>query len=102
MAVSFGARAGSDEHLGSDRQVADPRSLTARCTARAIPVSWRPAMPMPSTIALNWMIEHHIIYTISGHDHRPARPAPLRRHREDDVSPEQKGSFFAARRRAMI
>ena len=22
-------------------------------------------MSMPSTIALNWMIEHHIIYTIS-------------------------------------
>jgi len=31
---------------------------------------------MPSTVALNWMIEHHIIYTISGHDHRPVRPAP--------------------------
>ena len=33
-------------------------------------------MSMPSTIALNWMIEHHIIYTISGHDHR--RRGPLR------------------------
>jgi len=30
-----------------------------------------------STIALNWMIEHHIIYTISGHDHRPARRAMI-------------------------
>jgi hypothetical protein len=28
-------------------------------------------LSMRSTIALNWMIEHHIIYTISGHDHRP-------------------------------
>jgi hypothetical protein len=27
---------------------------------------------MRSTIALDWMIEHHIIYTISGRDHRPA------------------------------
>jgi hypothetical protein len=35
-------------------------------------------MSMRSTIALNWMIEHHIIYTISGHDHRLARPAALR------------------------
>jgi hypothetical protein len=31
-------------------------------------------MPMPSTIALNWMTEHHIIYTISGRDHRPCGP----------------------------
>jgi hypothetical protein len=64
---------------------------------------------MPSTIARNWMIEHHIIYTISGHDHRPARPAPPRpapgddvTPEQDDVTPEQKGSFRAARRRAMI
>jgi hypothetical protein len=50
---------------------------------------------MPSTIPRNWMIGHHIISTISGHDHRPARrsaaPAP-----GDDVAPEQEGSFFAA------
>jgi len=57
---------------------------------------------MPSTIARNWMTEHHIIYTISGHDHRPARPAPPRPAPGDDVTPEQKGSFRAARRRAMI
>jgi hypothetical protein len=38
---------------------------------------------MPSTIARNWMIGHHIISTISGHDHRPLRRgAPLRPHRE--------------------
>jgi hypothetical protein len=55
------------------------------------------------------VIEHHIIYTISGHDHRPARPAPPRpapgddvTPEQDDVTPEQKGSFRAARRRAMI
>lgn len=79
------------------------RSLTVRCSARAIPVSWRSVMSMPSTVALNWMIEHHIIHTISGHDHRPARPsAPLRPTREDDVTPERTGSFLAARRRAMI
>lgn len=53
------------------------RLLTVRCSARAIPVSWRSVMSMPSTIPLKWMIEHHIIYTISGLDHRPARPAPL-------------------------
>jgi hypothetical protein len=47
-------------------------------------------MSMPSTIALNWMIEHHIIYTISGHDHRPARPAPRRPAREDDVTLNRK------------
>jgi len=35
-------------------------------------------MSMPSTVALNWMIEHHIIHTISGHDHRPALSGPLR------------------------
>jgi hypothetical protein len=30
-------------------------------------------MSMPSTIPRNWMIGHHIISTISGHDHRPPR-----------------------------
>jgi hypothetical protein len=55
-----------------------------------------------STIALNWMIEHHIIYTISGAI--TGRRGPLRhpRHWEGDVTPERRGSFFAARRRAMI
>jgi len=44
---------------------------------------------MTSTVALYCMIAHHIIYTISGYDHRSARPAPLRRHREVDVTPER-------------
>jgi len=35
-----------------------------------------------STIALNWMIEHHIISTISGHDHRSAWPLRYARHWE--------------------
>jgi hypothetical protein len=47
-----------------------------RC--RAVPVSWRPVLSMPSTIALNWMIGHHISYTICGRDHRPARLAVVR------------------------
>jgi hypothetical protein len=33
------------------------------------------------------MTGHHIISTISGRDHRLARPAALRRHREDGVIP---------------
>jgi hypothetical protein len=66
------------------------------------PVAWRSVMSMPSTVALNCMTGHHIIYTISGRDHRPARPAALRRRREDDVAPEPEGAFLTARRRAMI
>ena len=31
-------------------------------------------MSMTSTVAPNCMTGHHIIYTISGRDHRPARP----------------------------
>jgi hypothetical protein len=38
-------------------------------------------MSMPSTVVLNCMTGHRIIHTISGRDHRPARPAPLVRHR---------------------
>jgi hypothetical protein len=60
-------------------------------------------MSMPSTVALNCMTEHRIIHTISGRDHRPARPAPLVRHRDDDGTHERQGPFpAAARRRAMI
>jgi hypothetical protein len=32
---------------------------------------------VPSTVALDCVIEHHIICTISGHDFRLARPATL-------------------------
>jgi hypothetical protein len=48
------------------------------------------------------MTGHHIIDTISGRDHRPARPAALRRHREGGVTPEREGAFVTARRHAMI
>ena len=41
-----------------------PRLLTVRYPARAVPVVWRPVMSMPSTVALNCMSGHHIIYTI--------------------------------------
>jgi hypothetical protein len=57
---------------------------------------------MRSTIALNWMIEHHIIHTISGHDHRPARVCSAPSGTAKMTSHLDKGSFFAARRRAMI
>jgi hypothetical protein len=55
-----------------------------------------------STIPLKWMIEHHIIYTIPASI--TGRRGSLRyaRQQEDDVAPEQRGSFFATRRRAMI
>jgi hypothetical protein len=60
-------------------------------------------MSMPSTVALSCMTGHRIIHTISGRDHRPARPAPLVRHRDDDGTPERQGPFpAAAPRRAMI
>jgi hypothetical protein len=62
----------------------------------------RSVMSMLLTVALDCMTGHHIIHTISGRDYRPARPALLVWHRDDDVTREREGSFLTAQRRAMI
>jgi hypothetical protein len=71
------------------------RSLTVRCIARAVPVAWRSVMFMPSTVALNCMTGHRIIYTIPAAI--TASRGPLRWPRHRTMT-----SQLAPRRRAMI
>jgi len=61
------------------------RSLTVRCIARAVPVAWRSVMSMPSTVTLNCMTGHRIIYTI---------PAAITGTMTSQLAPRRRAMIF--------